>query len=134
MYKKFIILCALILTLSPSILSSKTKGSPADIKPDSREATVSEITRLSVRPATLRLYPGGSMQLVATAYDSSGNKIIVKPEWKIQSEIPMLGEFDKTEGQKVIFSALNSGSGSIIAVYNNIEAEIHVEVYKRKGH
>jgi len=76
------------------------------------------------------MYPGGSMQLIATAYDSTGKKIAVNPEWTIKSDASSLGEFDKPEGQKVIFSALKSGSGSIIAVYNNVEVEVQFKIFQ----
>ncbi|PKL17788.1 MAG: hypothetical protein CVV49_09090 [Spirochaetae bacterium HGW-Spirochaetae-5] len=91
-----------------------------------------EIVKFSISPASLKMYPGGSMQLIAVAYDSNGKKIEITPEWKIKSDISSLGEFDKSEGARVIFSALNSGTGSIIAVFNDIEAEVHVKIFESK--
>lgn len=91
-----------------------------------------DIVKISISPVKLRLFPGGSMQLIATAYNSRGDKVPVTPSWIIESDVPMFGQFNKNEGAKVIFSAINSGSGSVIAVFNNLEARIHVDIYKSR--
>jgi len=91
-----------------------------------------DIVKFTVTPVTLRLFPGGSMQLIATAYNSKGNKVPVSPLWTIKSDVPLLGEFNKKEGDRVIFSALNSGKGSIIVIYNDLETEVPVKIYKTK--
>ena len=91
-----------------------------------------DIVKFTVTPVTLRLFPGGSMQLIATAYNSKGEKVTVTPSWTLKSDIPLLGEFNKTEGERVIFNAINSGNGSIIVIYNDLEAEIQVKIYKSK--
>ncbi len=117
----FLIIFASVLSLSASGNSS-VKEKPAD----------AEIVKFTISPASLKMYPGGSMQLIAVAYDSNGRKIEIAPEWKIKSDISSLGEFDKSEGARVIFSALNSGTGSIIAVFNDIEAEVQVKIFESK--
>lgn len=72
------------------------------------------------------------MQLIAIAYNSKGEKVTVSPSWSVRSGVQSLGEFDRPEGERVIFNAINSGSGSIVAIYDNLEAEVHVEIYKKK--
>ncbi len=111
-------------------------GSASNNEIDTRNSSTEEVAKFTVSPGRLRMFPGGSMQLIATAYNSKGKKIAVTPEWSLKSDISELGEFDKTAGDKVIFSARNSGNGSIIAVYGNHEAEIRVKVFstrKKKG-
>ena len=131
MFRNLLIAWISLISIFSVILLSGVNGSASDNDSGSPKAAASDIVKFTIKPVTLRMYPGGSMQLIATAYDSKGKKIIVTPEWKIKSDISALGEFDKTEGEKVIFSALNSGSGSIIAVYNNLEAEVQVKIFKR---
>jgi len=131
MFRNLLIAWISVISIFSVILLSGVNVSASDNDSGSPIAAASDIVKFTIKPVTLRMYPGGSMQLIATAYDSKGRKIIVTPEWKIKSDISALGEFDKTEGEKVIFSALNSGSGSIIAVYNNLEAEVQVKIFKR---
>jgi hypothetical protein len=132
MIRGLFVVLAGVISISSIILFSEISGKANDNTSDNRKAGAAEIVKFSIRPVTLRMFPGGSMQLVATAYDSRGEKITITPEWKLKSEISELGEFDKTEGDKVVFSALNSGSGSIVAVYNDLEAEVRVEIFGKK--
>ena len=125
-----IILFVGMISIFSVILFSEISGSANDNNSDTQKTFSGEIVKFTITPVKLRMYPGGSMQLIAIAYNSKGKKITVAPEWKIKSDISSFGELDKQEGQKVIFSALKSGSGSIVAVYNNIEAEVQVEIYK----
>jgi len=131
MMKNRLILWTGMAAVLSLVLLSGTYGSASDSKSGDHKSFAADIVKFTITPVKLRMYPGGSMQLIATAYDSSGKKITVTPTWLIQSEIPSLGEFDKPEGDRVVFSALNSGSGSIIAVFNDLEAEVKVEVYKK---
>jgi len=132
MFRKIVITWVGIISIFSVILFSGVDGLASDNKSNTVKSTPADIVKISIKPAALRMFPGGSMQLIATAYDSNGKKIIISPEWIIKSDISSLGEFDKSEGQKVIFSALNSGSGLIIAVYNDIEVEVKVKVFSTK--
>lgn len=133
MFKKFITSTIGIVSIFSVILFSEIHLSASDTNPELQKPAVVNIVKFTISPASLNMYPGGSMQLIATAYDSKGNKVIITPEWKIKSEISSLGEFDKSEGAKVIFSALNSGTGSIIAVFNDIEAEVQVKIFQSRS-
>lgn len=133
MLKNSIVSFAAVLTVFSIVLFSEVYGNASDNNSDTDKAVTEDIVKFTIKPLTLRMYPGGSMQLIATAYDSKGKKIIVTPEWRIKSDTSELGEFDKPEGEKVIFSALNSGSGTIVAVFNDLEAEVHVEIYRKRG-
>jgi len=133
MIKNLIIMFMGMTAIFSVILFSEVSGSASETSTAAEKLQSEDIVKFTIKPITLRMYPGGSMQLIATAYDSKGKKIIVTPEWKIKSDISALGEFDKSEGEKVIFSALNSGSGTIVAVFNDLEAEVRVEVYKKRG-
>lgn len=121
-----------VIILISLICFSESSGFTNDNTASEQISGTEDIVRITINPARLRLFPGGSMQLVAIAYNSKGEKVTVSPSWTIKSEVTLLGEFSKNEGERVIFSAINSGSGSIIAVYNNLEAEIHVDIYKKK--
>lgn len=132
MFKKMNIGIITIITVLSAVLLLEVYGFSSDDNSDNVAAQVEGIVKFSITPVTLRMFPGGSMQLIATAYDSKGKKIIVTPTWIIKSDVSSFGEFDKSEGDKVVFSALNSGSGSIVAVYNNLEAEVKVEIYHKK--
>jgi len=132
MFRNLIVVWVGVVSVFSLILFSDVSASASDNNSDVQKTSSAEIVKFSITPATLRMFPGGSMQPIAEAYDSNGKKIIIAPEWRIKSDVSSLGEFDKLEGDKVIFSALNSGSGSIIAVYHDVEAEVHVEIYKRK--
>ena len=131
MFRNLLIVWIGVISIFSTVLFSEIYLSASDNNSDTEKSTGIDIVRFTIKPVTLRMFPGGSMQLIAAAYDSKGKKIIVTPTWKIKSEISSLGEFDKAEGEKVIFSALNSGNGSIVAVYNDLEAEVHVEIFKR---
>lgn len=130
MVKKLLIAWIGILSLLSVILFSEVYLAASDNKSDENKSFAADIVKFTISPAKLWMYPGGSMQLIASAYDSNGKKITVTPSWKIKSDVSSFGEIDKPEGEKVIFSALTSGSGSIVAVYNNLEAEVHVKIYK----
>jgi hypothetical protein len=120
------------ISLISLIYFSEVKGFTNESVAAGQKHVSGDIVRFTIKPVTLRLFPGGSMQLIAVAYNSKGEKITISPLWKIKSGVSSLGEFDRPEGERVIFSAINSGSGSIIAVYNDLEAEVHVEIYKKK--
>ncbi|HNX22618.1 MAG TPA: hypothetical protein PKG60_01125 [Spirochaetota bacterium] len=132
MFRNLLITWFGILSIFSVILFSDVAVSANDNNSDSQKTATVDIVKFTIKPASLKMFPGGSMQLIATAYDSKGNKIIVSPEWTIKSDIQSFGEFDKPEGQKVIFSALNSGNGLIVAVYNNLEAEVDVKIFQSK--
>ncbi len=133
MLRKLIASSVGLISIFSIIIFSDISLSASDNNSDTQKPAATEIVRFTISPASLKMYPGGSMQLIATAYDSKGNKITITPEWKIKSDISSLGEFDKSEGTKVIFSALNSGTGSIIAVFNDLEAEVHVKIFQSKS-
>jgi len=133
MFKKIIITTFGVFSIFAVITMSATSLSASDTNPELQKAAAGSIVKFTISPASLKMYPGGSMHLIATAYDSKGNRIVVTPEWKIKSDISSLGEFDKSEGAKVIFSALNSGTGSIIAVFNDLEAEVQVKIFQSKS-
>lgn len=121
-----------IVILTLVIFFSVSSGYSNTDNTSEQNVSSGDIVKIIIRPVKLRLFPGGSMQLIATAYNSKGDKVPVSPLWTIESDVPMFGQFNKNEGEKVIFSAVSSGSGSIIAVYNNLEARIHVDIYKRR--
>lgn len=122
-----------IISVLSLILFSEVYLSASDNNADTRKHSTADIVKFTIKPANLNMYPGGSMQLIAVAYDGSGKKIIVTPEWIIKSDVSSLGEFDQVEGEKVIFNALNAGTGSIVAIFNNLEAEINVKVFQPKN-
>jgi hypothetical protein len=122
-----------LLSLLAVILFTGVKVSANENNSSVRNSPSNEIIKLTINRSNLIMYPGGSFQLIASAMDNKGKKIAVTPSWKIKSEVPSFGEIDKTEGDRVIFNALTSGCGSLIAVYNNVEAEVHVEIFK-PGH
>jgi hypothetical protein len=132
MLRKLITSTIGIISIFTIILFSEIYLTASGNNSDTQKPAAVEIVKFTISPASLNMFPGGSMQLVANAYDSNGNKINVTPEWKIKSDISSLGEFDKSEGQKVIFSALNSGTGIIIAVYNDLEAEVKIKVFQSR--
>jgi hypothetical protein len=132
MLRKLLIVWIGIMSIISLIYFSEVNGFTNGNNTYDQKRTSNDIVRFTIKPVTLRLFPGGSMQLIAVAYNSKGEKITVSPLWKIKSGVSSLGEFDRSEGERVIFSAINSGSGSIIAVYNDLEAEVHVEIYKKK--
>jgi hypothetical protein len=132
MLRKLISITIGIISIFSVIHFSELYLTASGSNTDTQKPAAGEIVKFTISPASLNMFPGGSMQLVATAYDSNGNKISITPEWKIKSDISSLGEFDKSEGQKVIFSALNSGTGIIIAVYNDLEAEVKIKVFQSR--
>ena len=133
MLKKLITAAVGTVSIFSVILFSEIYLSASDTNPELQKPAAVNIVKFTISPASLKMYPGGSMQLIATAYDSKGNKITITPEWKIKSNITSLGEFDKSEGAKVIFSALNSGTGSIIAIFNDLEAEVQVKIFQSRS-
>ncbi len=130
MFKKSAVVFIAVVSIFSVILFSEMSGAAKEDNSVNQKNTSEDVVKFSIQPAALTMYPGGSMQLIATAYDSTGKKIIVNPEWIIKSDVSAFGEFDKPEGQKVIFSALKSGNGSIVAVYNNIEVEVKVKIFQ----
>ncbi len=135
MLKNLLIIFVSTISIFSEVLFSEVYGSANDGSSTDQSLFQNDIAEFTIKPLKLRMYPGGSMQLIATAHDSKGNKITITPEWIIKSDVTSLGEFDTPKGEKVVFNALNSGSGSIVAVYNNLEAEIQVEIFKvyKKG-
>lgn len=77
-------------------------------------------------------YCGGSMQFIATAYDSKGKRVPFSFHWEVKSDISDFGSLDKCDGDKVIFNATNAGRGSIEAVSGSIRAVIPIEI-RRPG-
>ena len=132
MLKRVITTSIAVMSILSVMFFLEINGSARDNDSENQKPSTEEIVKFTVRPGKLRMYPGGSMQLIATAYNSKGKKIAVTPEWSIKSDISELGVFDKTAGEKVIFSAHNSGNGSIVAVYKNLEAEVYVKVFGTK--
>ncbi len=96
------------------------------------KSVTEDIVKFTVTPENLKLFPGGSMQLTATAYNSKGEKVTVSPLRVIKRDVSSFGEFDKDKGERVIFNAVSSGTGYIIVTYNDFEAEIPVKIFKTK--
>jgi len=132
MFKKFSITLAGIVSLLTVLYFLEVNGSARNNDQGSQISATEEIVKFSIKPVKLRMFPGGSMQLIATGYNNRGQKVMITPKWSLKSDISELGEFDKQKGEKVVFSALNSGSGSIVAVYENLEAEVQVKVFRFK--
>lgn len=122
-----------LLSLLTVILFTGVHVSANENSSDALKSSPGEIVKLIINRSNLIMYPGGSFQLTASALDNKGKKITISPLWKIKSDVSNFGEIDSSEGPKVIFSAISSGCGSILAVYNDIEAEVHVEIFK-PGH
>ncbi len=130
---KRVLFLTLIICLFINSYSHASSGASAGtlvIKTDAEENLQSGISTVRISPGGMIFYCGGSMQFVASAYDSNGKRISSSFHWVVKSDISDFGTLDKSDGDKVIFSATNAGKGTIEVVNGSIKAEIPIEIRK----
>ncbi|GEM_PF-3973277 len=128
-FKKNVFIMLILLTIFSEIASASSTGA-LTIKTDGLSELQNQVAIIKISPKSMILYRGGCMQFVVSAFDSKGKRVPFAMHWEIKSDIPDFGILDKSDGDKVVFNAVNAGRGALVAVSGEIRAEIPVEIRK----
>lgn len=91
-----------------------------------------EIVSLKIKPYSVKIIEGYTVNFQVEGIDSIGKKIIISADWKLIGDNAYTGTLDNAAGSEVTFAAGAPGNVILEADYNNLKASAEIEVLKKR--